>query len=64
MRGHDKPEVCWVCIDYNGKLYSIPSRTIRSSPMICGFALSDEAKHDIFQFLGLDRKKQELQKLI
>lgn len=64
IRGHDKPEVCWICIDYNGKLYSIPSRTIRSSPMLCGFGLSDEAKDNICDFLGITRKHNELQKLL
>ena len=64
LRGHDKPEVCWVCIDCNGKLYSVPSRQIRNSPTICGFGLTDRAKAEIKQYMGITRKCEELNKLL
>lgn len=37
LRGHDKPEVCWICIDQYGALHSIPSRHLRLMDQKCGF---------------------------
>lgn len=37
LRGHDKPEVCWICIDEFGELSSIPARHLRMMDSICGF---------------------------
>ena len=64
LRGHDKPEVCWICIDYNGKISSIPSRTIRTATQIRGFGLSDTAKEDILDFMGYTRRHNELNNLL
>lgn len=64
LRGHDKPEVCWWCIDHNGKIVSLPSRSIRTSDYISGFGLTDKAKEEIFTFLGINRKSKELSQLI
>lgn len=64
LRGHDKPEVCWICVDYNGQLCSVPSRQIRTSTMIRGFSLSERAKEEIAQYMGITRKCEELNKLL
>lgn len=64
LRGHDKPEVCWVCIDYNGRLHSVPSRHIRTATMIRGFSLSERAKEEIARYMGITRKCEELNKLL
>lgn len=37
LRGHDKPEVCWICIDNSGKVSSLASRNIRKMKQIAGF---------------------------
>ena len=64
LRGHDKPEVCWVCIDYNGELHSVPSRQIRTSTTIRGFVLSNRAKTEIERYMGITRKREEINKLL
>lgn len=62
--GHDKPEVAWVCIDYNGTLRCLASRQIRTSKAIREFGLSDKAKQDILNYMGITRKRKELNKLL
>ena len=64
VRGHDKPEVCWICIDYNGDLHSIPSRTIRTSTQLRGFGLYGPAKEKILEYMGYTRKHNELNNLL
>lgn len=29
VRGHDKPEVCWICVCPDGSLISVPARNLR-----------------------------------
>lgn len=50
LRGHDKPEVCWICIDGFGEVMSIPSRHIRMMNNICGFGLTTEGSDKILKY--------------
>lgn len=37
LRGHDKPEVCWIVIGENGQLQSVASRHLRKMRPADGF---------------------------
>lgn len=50
LRGHEKPEVCWICIDCFGNIMSIPSRHIRMMDSICGFGLTAEGRDKIIKY--------------
>ena len=42
LRGHEKPEVCWWCIDPYGRFHSVPSRHLRMMEQRPGFPLYEE----------------------
>lgn len=50
LRGFEKPEVCWVCIDPYGNIRSIPSRHIRMMGPMCGFGFTDDARNEILKY--------------
>lgn len=37
LRGHDTPEVCWICIGENGQLQSMAARNLRKMKFVNGF---------------------------
>lgn len=59
LRGHDKPEVCWICVNYRGQVMSVPSRHLRLMDSMCGFGLSDQGFAAIKQTLNNNKYIQQ-----
>lgn len=53
LRGHDKPEVCWICVSEDGKVTSIAARHLRKGTPVSGFALWED-----FRNLMLKKRKE------
>ena len=57
LRGHETPEVCWICIYPDGSVGSIPSRYLRRHYIQQkGFAFSHIGKQRIADFYKEDNK--------
>ena len=52
LRGKQKPEVCWICIDNAGKVSSIAARHIRNMKQLAGFRFNKDIAN-IFKELEL-----------
>lgn len=51
LRGHDKPEVCWICIHSDGSVSSLPSRYFqRYMTEKRGFRFSEYGKQTLADF--------------
>lgn len=57
LRGHDKPEVCWICVDEYGGVFSVPSRYIRKADMVCGFGFFPAGRQRLIDYF-YDRQKE------
>jgi hypothetical protein len=57
LRGHDKPEVCWICIHGDGSVSSVPSRYFRTFMIEKkGFGFTQNGKQKIADYYN---NKQE-----
>ena len=52
VRGHDKPEVCWICVGPDAELMSIPSRTLRMMTPRPGFGFWERGRDKVFRVLN------------
>lgn len=50
LKGRDKPEVCWICVDEYGNLTSTPSRHFRLMGCSCGFGFNDTGRQAIIDY--------------
>lgn len=51
-RGHDKPEVCWICISPDGSLSSVPSRVLRQMGPSRGFGFWPKGREKLERVLN------------
>lgn len=56
---HDAPEVCWICIDINGRLYSTPSRYLRRMTKLRGFGFTDIGREALSQYFAAVRAEHQ-----
>lgn len=49
VRGHDKPEVCWICMAEDGKIMSIPARQLRAATKATGFCLWNNIRRELIK---------------
>lgn len=57
LRGHDKPEVCWICVDEYAGVFSVPSRYIRQADMVCGFGFNPSGRQRLIDYF-YDKQKE------
>lgn len=50
LRGHDKPEVCWICIDEYAGVFSVPSRYIRKADAVKGFGFFPAGRQQLIDY--------------
>ena len=61
VKGHTQPEVCWVCIDPNGKVLSVPSRHLRKMEQVKGFGFTDTGRGCLAEYFDtINTKKPSL----
>lgn len=58
LRGHDEPEVCWICVDEYAGVFSVPSRYIRKADMLCGFGFNPSGRQRIIDYF-YDKQKED-----
>ena len=58
LKGRNKPEVCWICVDEYGNLKSYPSRYFRMMESRCGFGFNDIGRQAIINYYY--EKKQHI----
>lgn len=49
LRGHDKPEVCWICIDCFGCVQSIAARHLRHCDPCSSFCFCDFMREEFLR---------------
>lgn len=50
LRGHQKPEVCWICVNEYGDILSIAARHIRQANYKCGFGFNPIGRQKIIDY--------------
>lgn len=52
LKGKDKPEVCWWCIDSAGNISNVPARHLRTMDVVKGLAIWDVGYDKIIKVLN------------